>query len=233
MMQQLPWIFLTFLAGIIAVISRFSDPLAYWQASITDWIVAVATFLGVVVATIAAIFLKRTLEEAQNNNTLLSRQLAAQGPLVICDADQAPEYYFPGEEAPTFQITCKLIWSNTGEQTAVNSRFWTLFKDDPDEIINVVDALERTKGIHARTFQPGKSELVEIPLIVNFDRFKRASDGHNSCYFSCFTVYQDSLGQEYIVEQGYRLVLLESPNKYPPTTFQYRVGPNNRRLIVG
>ena len=230
MLQQLHWIFITLLSLTLAIAALSSDPVALWDTSVTDWLVAAGTFGSVLIAAIAAIFLKRTLESAQRNNALLMQQIASHGPVLILENDHKGDYYFPGEELPIFIATCQFTWNNASAQAAVNARFGYQLKDHQNQELDVVGAIKQAQGAYARSFHPNNSSEITLSIQGNLDQFKKEADGLVTLYFSCFVLYQDSIGHEYISEQGYRFVLVPSTGiQLPNRIFHHRAGPNGTR----
>jgi len=196
-------IFLTVLSLTVALMALSYDGVIFFDTSITDWIIAVSSIGGVLVAIVAAGYLRDTLSAAQQSNNLIALQLRSNNPVVLCDGFTDFECFKIETTRTEYDVACEVIWRNLGKQPALNVRFKSVGKASSKEAIDYQTVAESLRDAEGDVIP--ESQLLHQELHIRFviSEDPETYQEIRNPYFSVLAVYKDGHGSARIVEHGF------------------------------
>lgn len=229
-----PMIYIVALALTVTIGALYSDPVTFHQSSLTDWLIAVGTLGSVVVATIAAVFLRNTLRATEKSNEIITKQLNAHRPFLVCEGPKEQKDDLSYElNSYQYHVSCSMLWRNYGKPPALNVNFTFTTKASKDELIDyrlLVNSMEE---------RPGKTlpEMSEICQKIEHDFQLRMSAEPNKPiidqYFSVIAIFKDSHGTTRVIEHGFKAHWLASNTNSAHFSIRFvQSGPDNKEFAL-
>ncbi len=195
-----------------------------------EWITALATISSTLVAAIAAIFLLKTLRAAEDNNRIITLQLRANRPFLVCEGPKNLDPRRFDSELLSYDLSCNMLWRNFGKPPALNAKFTYRIKSSKDENISLSDILSEVADFPGVTIPETKTETQPFRHSFEIERAEDKIEAIKTPFFSVVAVFKDSHGYTHIVEQGFKAYWIENhDNKYLKLKM---VGPDNRETVI-
>lgn len=229
-----PMIYIVALALTVTIGALYSDPVAFHQTSLTDWLIAIGTLGSVVVATIAAVFLRNTLRATEKSNEIITKQLNAHRPFLVCEGPKEQQDDLSYKlDSSHYHVSCNMLWRNYGKPPALNVKFTYKTKSSKDELI------DHSSLVKSMEESPGKTlpEMSEIDQTMQHDFQLRMSANPNKPiidqYFSVIAIFKDSHGTTRVIEHGFKAYWQASNTNSAHFAIRFmQSGPDNKEFAL-
>ncbi|OFE11366.1 hypothetical protein PHACT_12475 [Pseudohongiella acticola] len=164
MLKYSHWIFLALFAGMVypAVAKAMTGQ------NITDWISAIASVAGVIVAFFALVFLRKTYQQTLEANMILQRQLkSTEARISATKPSVKPEQFDSANSAFNYYIR----WVNSGLSMALQVKTDIRIFASTEDIVSSFDVYSKLKEEVGLTIGP--SDSIDNTLSLSFDDFQR------------------------------------------------------------
>lgn len=218
------WILLAIYTGLIF------KPTLTWannlpEATLADW-------ANVWVSLLSAILLFGTLITASRSNLLISKQLRANRPFLLCESIQYNTTPYK-EQVAKYRFKITTNWQNYGNPPALSAKFTYRFKSHINENIPVSDLLDSVMD------KAGKTIPSELRDSDNFALELTISNDKNGCLeftpsvLSSYVIFRDAHGSTYIIEKCYEPYLTIPAIPGAAQFIKFRaIGPDNKETTI-
>jgi len=188
-----------------------------------------ADWSSVAVSLLSALLLFSTLMVAIRSNSLISKQLRANKPFLVCENVEILERHTIESDRKNYHLKLVFIWKNYGRPPALTTKFSSVIKDSPDQPIDISTSMNHFKTISSYTLGEGAVERIEIDIDLPIENTPDDSFALERDTFSAIATFKDSHGSTYIVERCYQ-VFWTSNDTFPIEISLVQTGPDNKEF---